>query len=111
MSSSLSTEVDMYAGSQPRVPRSRAPDPDFLCCETSPKTMGIPLTRVSTAPVQDCAYLKPQHGMFNQERQVARASKLVKMGSTPTPRVPVLLIGATPRTGIASAGSRVSCRA
>ena len=42
--------------------------------------MGVPLSRVSTAPVQDCAYLRPQRGMTDQERQVARATKLVKMG-------------------------------
>lgn len=42
--------------------------------------MGVPLSRISTAPAQDCAYLKHQRGMTNQERQVARATKLVKMG-------------------------------
>ncbi|KAH9935563.1 uncharacterized protein B0H18DRAFT_976273 [Fomitopsis serialis] len=80
MSSFLTTETDMYAaGSRPRVPRSRTPDPSLDDPLDRGATTGVPLSRISTAPVQD-AYLKPKRGLTDQERQVARATKLVKMG-------------------------------
>ncbi|KAH9839437.1 uncharacterized protein C8Q71DRAFT_749520 [Rhodofomes roseus] len=80
MTSFLQAEVDMYAsGSRPRVPRSRTPDPSCDDPLDRGPTTGVPLSRISTAPVQD-AYLKPKRGLTNQERQVARATKLVKMG-------------------------------
>ncbi|KAI0666570.1 hypothetical protein C8Q78DRAFT_1107693 [Trametes maxima] len=78
--------------SPPRIVRSRTPDPRSRTSDPSsqyldinpshnPAAFGVPLSRVSTAP--------PRHGspdivtqrtVSEQERQLARANKLMKMG-------------------------------
>ncbi|KAL7281108.1 hypothetical protein ACG7TL_004415 [Trametes sanguinea] len=79
--------------SPPRIVRSRTPDPgsrylapspplqpQHLSASTSP-TFGVPLSRVSTAPPRHASPdIVPQRSMSEQERQVARANKLMKMG-------------------------------
>ncbi|TCD67082.1 hypothetical protein EIP91_000595 [Steccherinum ochraceum] len=65
---------------RPRIQRSRTPDPtedrDFTI---SPRPVGIPLSRYSTAPHDGFNELGSR-GLSKQEREVARANKLTKMG-------------------------------
>ncbi|KAH9949017.1 hypothetical protein B0H21DRAFT_731219 [Amylocystis lapponica] len=64
---------------RPRIPRSRTPDPDSDGLNIAGSVIGVPLSRVSTVP--DCmGDIMPSRGMSDQERQTARATKLVKMG-------------------------------
>ncbi|KAI0766846.1 hypothetical protein BD413DRAFT_634983 [Trametes elegans] len=72
--------------SPPRIVRSRTPDPASRYLSTSPPTdggamFGVPLSRVSTAPPRHGSPdLAPQRSLSEQERQLARANKLMKMG-------------------------------
>ncbi|KAH9894898.1 hypothetical protein C8Q73DRAFT_665247 [Cubamyces lactineus] len=86
--------------SPPRIVRSRTPDPDSRYLSASPPSsanyprasspspsasppFGVPLSRVSTAPPRHASpELGPQQqrSLSGQERQLARAKKLTKMG-------------------------------
>ncbi|KAJ2990326.1 hypothetical protein NUW54_g8501 [Trametes sanguinea] len=63
------------------LPRAEPPlQPQHLSASTSP-TFGVPLSRVSTAPPRHASPdIVPQRSMSEQERQLARANKLMKMG-------------------------------
>ncbi|GBE81064.1 hypothetical protein SCP_0307880 [Sparassis crispa] len=73
----LHAKSESRARSRPRMVRSRTPDPGYESVHptTSYPVETIPLSRVSTAPEHDF-----MPSMSTQERQVARANKLVKMG-------------------------------
>ncbi|KZT10590.1 uncharacterized protein LAESUDRAFT_720925 [Laetiporus sulphureus 93-53] len=77
--SHLNVNPETYADSRPRLCRSRTPDPESDIFGPSSLLAGIPLSRVSTAPAQD-TFLSPNRSLTIKERQVARATKLAKMG-------------------------------
>ena len=71
----------------PRIVRSRTPDPDGpYLDDPSPlssggSTFGVPLSRVSTAPPRHASPdIVTQRTLSEQERERARANKLMKMG-------------------------------
>ncbi|RDX47101.1 hypothetical protein OH76DRAFT_1484944 [Lentinus brumalis] len=73
----------------PRIVRSRTPDPDTsyyydVPSPVSPSggdTFGVPLSRVSTAPPRHASPdIVTQRSISEQERERARANKLMKMG-------------------------------
>ncbi|OBZ67176.1 hypothetical protein A0H81_13022 [Grifola frondosa] len=73
----LTEEPASIALPPPRIVRSRTPDPVSDMLNVPSLNGGSPLSRVSTAPLQD---IMSERGMSEQERQVARANKLAKMG-------------------------------
>ncbi|KAI1785873.1 hypothetical protein LXA43DRAFT_1035907 [Ganoderma leucocontextum] len=68
----------------PQIIRSRTPDPDgpyFDSPSLAGGSFGVPLSRVSTAPPRHASPgIIPQRTMSEQERERARANKLMKMG-------------------------------
>ena len=69
----------------PQIVRSRTPDHDRRYADSpSPSpaggSFGVPLSRVSTAPPRHDSPDIPQRTLSEQERERARANKLMKMG-------------------------------
>ncbi|TBU55059.1 hypothetical protein BD310DRAFT_716840 [Dichomitus squalens] len=71
----------------PRIVRSRTPDPDGQYFDepssipSGGATFGVPLSRVSTAPPRHASPdIVTQRTLSEQERERARANKLMKMG-------------------------------
>lgn len=85
--------------------RSRTPDPGDMLDFSPPLSMGVPLSRVSTAPAPDCGggaaedILAPRN-VSTQGRQAARTTKLVKMGFT---AADALQNSSSPATSVRSA--------
>lgn len=78
----LKVGSETYA-TKPRLHRSRTPDPESDAMLSGSPSFGVPLSRVSTAPAQE-SYIK-RNRTLDQERQAARATKLVKMGFAASP--------------------------
>ncbi|KAM5530961.1 hypothetical protein V8D89_015374 [Ganoderma adspersum] len=69
----------------PQIVRSRTPDYDRRYVDSSSPSpaggsFGVPLSRVSTAPPRHASPDIPQRTLSEQERERARANKLMKMG-------------------------------
>ncbi|EMD37599.1 hypothetical protein CERSUDRAFT_114247 [Gelatoporia subvermispora B] len=77
-----STYLQLEAQSSPRHIRSRTPEPSrSRLPPLDVPAFGVPLTRIATAPAQDTFQdFIPSRALTEQERQVARANKLAKMG-------------------------------
>ncbi|KAI0949666.1 hypothetical protein AcW1_009205 [Taiwanofungus camphoratus] len=79
----LKVNSEVLPGPPPKLHRSRTPDPEPHTSRRNAHyhAEGIPLSRISTAPAQDsCVECVPGRPMNEQERQIARANKLAKMG-------------------------------
>ncbi|CAL1708048.1 unnamed protein product [Somion occarium] len=79
-SSYPATPPDRYSlDYRPRMTRSRTPDPES---DSSYVLTGVPLSRFPTSPDNDTLFdaLPSERTLTKQEREVARANKLAKMG-------------------------------
>lgn len=85
-----SPQTSLYSGSTIEYPsRSRTPDPPSEMYDSFQTVQGVPLSRVSTAPVEATFNdLSPRKTQREHSRQMSRTNKLAKMGFSPSESMP-----------------------